>query len=124
MSKRKEKFDDKTGTDPRLRGKSKEKKMTFKERIENDPIAWLIGVAFTAFITGIGAYQGILEIAKLEVVQKDAYVKREDFDSLKIKFDKLKVNYDALKTATVAPTEKLLQSTRKDTTEVIPLRPK
>jgi hypothetical protein len=44
--------------------------MTFKERIENNLAIWMAGVIVTGFVAGFGAYQAILSIAHLEVVQK------------------------------------------------------
>lgn len=40
--------------------------MTLKERIEDQPVIWLLGALFTGFLVGIGTYQGIMEIASLE----------------------------------------------------------
>jgi hypothetical protein len=44
--------------------------MTLKERIENNLTIWFLGAIVTGFVAGVGAYQGILSIAQLEVVQK------------------------------------------------------
>ena len=46
--------------------------MTLKERIENNLAIWFLGAIVTGFLAGVGAYQGILSIAQLEVVQKGA----------------------------------------------------
>lgn len=44
--------------------------MNFKEKIENHPMTWLLGLLFAGFLAGIGTYEGILKIAKLETVSK------------------------------------------------------
>ena len=41
--------------------------MSFKEQIENHPMVWLLSLLFVGFLSGIGTYEGILRIAKLEV---------------------------------------------------------
>ena len=42
--------------------------MKLKERVENNPVVWLLGALVTGFGAGIGTYEGILRIAHLEVV--------------------------------------------------------
>ena len=42
--------------------------MTLKERVENNPVVWLLGALLTGFGAGIATYEGILRIAHLEVV--------------------------------------------------------
>ena len=42
--------------------------MTLRERIEDNPVVWLLGSLLAGFLAGIGAYQAILEIAHLKVV--------------------------------------------------------
>lgn len=44
--------------------------MTLKERIEQNIAIWLLGTLLTGFLSGIGAYRGILEIAALDVAPK------------------------------------------------------
>lgn len=41
---------------------------SLRSRIEEHPVLWALGSVLTGFLAGIGAYQGILRIAKLEVV--------------------------------------------------------
>lgn len=43
---------------------------SFKEQIENNLIIFFCGTIITGFITGIGAYKGILTIAELETINK------------------------------------------------------
>jgi len=45
--------------------------MGLKKQIENNVVIWLLGAVVTAFLAGIGTYEGILRIAKLEVVDRD-----------------------------------------------------
>jgi hypothetical protein len=45
--------------------------MSFKERVENNVVVWLLGTLFAGFLAGIGTYQTLLEIAKLAVISKD-----------------------------------------------------
>lgn len=44
--------------------------MTFRERIENDPLRFLLVALFVGFMAGIATYRGILQIAQLETVPK------------------------------------------------------
>jgi HEAT repeat protein len=44
--------------------------MSIKEKIENNAAVFLLGALVTGFLAGIGAYQAILEIAKLKVVHE------------------------------------------------------
>jgi hypothetical protein len=43
---------------------------SLKERVENNLAVFFLATAITAFMSGVGTYQGILEIANLEVAQK------------------------------------------------------
>jgi len=56
--------------------------MGLKARIENNALTWFLGAIVTGFGAGIGAYQGILEIAKLEVVSQE---RRTDYEALRTK---------------------------------------
>ncbi len=47
--------------------------MALRERIENNPIIWLLSTILAGFLAGIGTYDGILRIAKLEVVSRAEY---------------------------------------------------
>lgn len=58
-------------------------KSNLKEKIENNLTLWLLGVMFTGFGAGLGVYQGILEIAHLEVLSK------QEINELKSKPNKL-----------------------------------
>jgi len=73
-----------------------EKSMNLRERIENNLTLWLLGVAVSSFIAGIGAYKGILEIAKLDTIQKGTYVEREQYDLLQKNFNELKSKFQLL----------------------------
>lgn len=42
--------------------------MNFKKRIENNVLAWFFSAIITGFVGGIGTYEAILRIAKLQVV--------------------------------------------------------
>jgi hypothetical protein len=44
--------------------------MNLRERIEDNLTVWLLGTLLTGFLTGLGAYKQILEIAQLEVIPK------------------------------------------------------
>ena len=73
--------------------------MKLKERVENNIVVFLLGALLTGFLAGIGVYKGILEIAKLDVVQegnyigKDEvltdYVLREEFESLNARYQQI-----------------------------------
>lgn len=52
--------------------------MTFRERIENDPLRFLLGALFIGFTAGIATYRGILEVAQLETVSKREAVDRRE----------------------------------------------
>ena len=51
--------------------------MGLKERVENNAIVWFFGAVVTGFVAGIGAYEGVLEIAKSEVVSQDRMTRCE-----------------------------------------------
>src|SRR6185295_2916167 len=42
--------------------------MTFRERIQEDPVVWFLGTLLTGFLSGLGAYQGALKVMHLVVV--------------------------------------------------------
>lgn len=42
--------------------------MGIKENVENHPGVWFFSVLLSGFVLGVGAYQGVLKIGKLEVV--------------------------------------------------------
>lgn len=44
--------------------------MSIRDKIENHPILYVVGMCISAFGAGLGAYQGILGIAQLDVVPK------------------------------------------------------
>ena len=44
--------------------------MSIRDKIESHPILYVVSIALSAFGAGIGAYQGILGIAQLDVVPK------------------------------------------------------
>ena len=47
--------------------------MKLKERVENNPVVWLLSALFVGFTSGIATYQGILAIANLQVVSTEKY---------------------------------------------------
>lgn len=47
--------------------------MNFKERVEKNVTIWFLGMMLTAFLAGIGAYRGIIEISGQAVVNKEKY---------------------------------------------------
>ena len=51
--------------------------MGLKERIEKNAAIWFLGAVFTGFAAGIGTYEGVLRIAKLEVVSQDRQQQHE-----------------------------------------------
>jgi hypothetical protein len=48
--------------------------MGFKERAEALPVLYVLGALLSGFLAGLGTYEGILRIAKLETEQKGSYV--------------------------------------------------
>ena len=50
----------------------------FKDSIEQHPVIVTLASLLIGFTAGIGAYQGILSIAKLDTVQKGSYIKSSD----------------------------------------------
>lgn len=54
--------------------------LTLKERIENHPVIWLLGVLAIGFISGFGTYKAILEISRQStkpiVIQSDEALNR------------------------------------------------
>ena len=45
--------------------------MGLKERVENNAVIWFLGAIISGFLAGIGVYEGVLRIAKLEVISQD-----------------------------------------------------
>ncbi len=50
----------------------------FREQIEQHPIMVVLTSLVVGFVSGVAVYNGILRIAKLEVVQEGAYIKKSD----------------------------------------------
>ncbi len=48
--------------------------MTFKEKVENNVIIWLLGTLLVGFLSGIATYKGILEIAGQTTISKEALI--------------------------------------------------
>jgi len=89
--------------------------MDLKEKIENHPVIWTLGMLVAGFLAGIGAYSSILSIAKLQVVSSDATILADDQVAVsqskneelqkaareskdaKLAIDKFKQDFDALK---------------------------
>jgi hypothetical protein len=75
-----------------MSGAYKEASMGLKERIENNAVVWFLGAVVACFLAGIGTYEGILRIAKLEVVSQDRQqryemlVTKDRFMSLYLRF--------------------------------------
>jgi hypothetical protein len=61
--------------------------MKLKEKVENHPVVWLFGIAITSFLAGIGAYEGVLRIAKLDVVPEDSYLTKQEVDQSYVRVD-------------------------------------
>ena len=55
--------------------------MGLKESIENNLAIWLLGTLATGFAAGLGAYKGVLEIAQLDVVTENSYVRKDELDA-------------------------------------------
>ena len=51
-----------------------------KESVENHPLIWLLGVALASFLAGLGAYDWVLRVAKLEVVRSGTFILLEDLE--------------------------------------------
>jgi len=45
--------------------------MNLKERIENNPVVWLLGILLAGFLSGIGAYKGLIEFTGQKLVSED-----------------------------------------------------
>lgn len=64
--------------------------MGLKETIENNLVIWMLGTVVTAFLAGIGAYDGILRISGSQVVSRDAHVLADDQKAMSLsEYDKL-----------------------------------
>lgn len=55
--------------------------MPLKERIETNLVIWLLSMLLVGFLAGLGTYKGILEIAKLDTVPINDYIKKSDVQS-------------------------------------------
>jgi len=44
--------------------------MNIKQKVENNIVFWTLTMLFAGFLAGIGAYKGVLEIAKLKVISE------------------------------------------------------
>ena len=73
-------FEDKNGT----------KQLSLRDRIENSLFMVIGSLMLIAYITGIGTYKGILEIANLDTIQEGSYIKKEQYENLKNKYEELK----------------------------------
>ena len=47
--------------------------MTFRQRIEDNPIVWVLGVLLAGFVAGFGAYETILRVSKQLTVPESEY---------------------------------------------------
>lgn len=51
---------------------------SFKNKVEQNPVIATLVMVFVGFTSGIGVYQGILEITQLDVVRRGTYVYKSD----------------------------------------------
>ena len=49
--------------------------MSFKDRVENNLVVFMLGTLLAGFMAGIGVYKGILGIAQLQAVPTYEYTK-------------------------------------------------
>lgn len=54
--------------------------MSLKQRIEESPVIYFLGALVTGYLAGIGTYDAILRIAKLDTVRQGAYMLQKDID--------------------------------------------
>ena len=66
--------------------------MSLKERVEQNVVVWFLGAIVTGFLAGIGTYEAVLRIAKLEVMSQN---QRQRYEMLLIKdrFQSLYLRY-------------------------------
>ena len=78
--------------------------MGFKETIEKNTMVWFLGALLTAFLAGIGAYEGVIRISGQTVASRadivrstlelEALRKKERFLSLFLRYEQAKVFKD------------------------------
>jgi hypothetical protein len=66
--------------------------MGLKEQVQNNAAIWFLGAIITGFLAGIGAYKGILQIAKSEVISQGQW-QRYEMLSTKDRFLSLYLRY-------------------------------
>lgn len=74
--------------------------MRLKERIESNLAIWFLGTLVAGFLAGLGSYKAILEIAHLDVVSQNSYVRKDELEARyvdKSTFDVLKLENAQLK---------------------------
>jgi hypothetical protein len=54
--------------------------MALKEQVANHPVVWFLGALVAGFSAGLGAYQGILEIAGLDVISEERLAQVESIE--------------------------------------------
>jgi len=52
--------------------------MTLKERVEDSPVIYFLGALLAGFLGGLGTYEAILRIARLDTVRQGTYVSQEE----------------------------------------------
>jgi hypothetical protein len=74
--------------------------LTLKERIENHPVIWLLGVLAIGFISGFGAYKAILEVSRQStkpiVIQGDEALDRHIVNQIQVLTDSYNKRLDKL----------------------------
>lgn len=48
--------------------------MSLRERAESSPVLYVLGALFSGFLAGLGTYEGILRISKLETERRGSYI--------------------------------------------------
>lgn len=80
--------------------------MSLKEKVDNHPLVFFFSTLMVGFLSGLGTYQGILSIAKLEVVSNDNVLSKEKLESSYISKDEHQNVVSALR-AKIANEDKL-----------------
>lgn len=68
-------------------------KKNIRKRIEENAIIFFIGAMIVSFGSGFGAYKVILDLSKLDTVQQNSYVLKEDFSNFFVEWDQAKRQY-------------------------------
>jgi len=79
--------------------------MGFKESIEKNVVVWLLGILVTGFVTGVGAYKGILDISGSTTILKE---RRMELERKVDELDHERKNIQELQSTNKQLTDKLL----------------